>query len=234
MERDTLEPLTRATQAMGKHRTPSDVLQEIVEQAARCLPEFEHVSVSRIREDRHLETLAVTTDLARQFDRVQSEARGGPCVEAGKLDEVVLVDDARHEQRWPAYIKGALPLGLRSQLGIMLFSDSRGAICLNLHSTTTDQIDGGSVGVAEHFAVQAGAALGHVESADQLKTAIGTRTVIGTAIGLLMERHDMGQEAAFNYLLRESSTSNRKIRLVAQELVQDKENAVAGERDGGR
>jgi GAF domain-containing protein len=228
MEHNGLGPLTQASKALAQQRTQSEILQEIVDQATRCLPEFEHVTVSRIGKDSRLETLAATTDLARAFDRAQSDARGGPCVEAGKLDEVVLVNDARHEQRWPAYIGAVLPMGLRSQLGIQLVSDTRGSICLNLHSTTTADIDAGSVGVAEHFAVHAGAALGHVQAAEQLHTAIGTRTLIGTAIGLLMERHDLTQEAAFNYLLRTSSTTNRKIREVAQELVLDKERSVPG------
>jgi hypothetical protein len=227
-EQDGLGPLTEATKVLARQRTRSEVLQEIVDQARRCLPEFEHVSVSRIGDDHQLETLAATTDLARAFDCAQSDARGGPCVEAGELDEVVLVDDARHEQRWPAYVRAALPMGLRSQLGIQLVSDTRGSICLNLHSTTADHIDAGSIGVAEHFAVQAGSALGHVQAAEQLNTAIGTRTTIGMAIGLLMERHDLTKDAAFSYLLRISSTTNRKIREVAQELVQEKEHAVRG------
>lgn len=233
MERDGRGPVSRATEALATQRTQSEILEEVVKQATLCLPEFEHVTVSRIHEDGRLETLATSSELGRAFDRAQSEARGGPCVEAGKLDEVVLVNDARHEQRWPAYIAAALPMGLRSQLGIQLVSGSHASICLNLHSTSTPEIDAGSVGVAEHLAVHAGVALGHLQSAEQLTTAIGTRTTIGTAIGLLMERHGLSQDAAFKYLLRTSSTTNRKIREVAQELVQEKERSVRGP-SGGR
>ena len=55
--------------------------------------------------------------------------------------------------------------------------------------------------------------------AEQLSTAIGTRTLIGAAVGILMERYGMNQSAAFSYLTRQASTQNRKVRSVAQDLV---------------
>jgi hypothetical protein len=165
-----------------------------------------------------METLAASTDLARAFDDVQSSAHEGPCVEATD-EELVVVPDARHEQRWPTYIGRATRLGLQAQIGVRLRSDSQGVLCLNLHSTTSPSIDPGSVGVAEHFGVHAGLALGHVLRAEQLSTAIGTRTLIGAAVGIVMERYGMNQSAAFGYLTRQASTTNRKVRSVAQELV---------------
>jgi AmiR/NasT family two-component response regulator len=65
---------------------------------------------------------------------------------------------------------------------------------------------------------------------EQLSTAIGTRTAIGTAVGIMMERYGMTQAAAFNYLLRQSSTENRKIRLIASEVVGAVEEAAHGTR----
>lgn len=226
-----LDPVAQAAIALHQTKSLEDALQEIVDQATRCLPEFEHVTVSRILPEKRLETLAATTDLAREFDRVQSEARGGPCVEAGRLDEIVVVQHARHEQRWAGYIGRAVELGLRSQLGIRLASDARGAICLNLHSTSADDVDAGSVGVAEHFAVHAGLALGHLNAADQLHSAIGTRALIGTAVGLTMERFALTQTQAFSYLVRMSSQQNRKLRVIASEVVQAHEEAVARRQD---
>jgi hypothetical protein len=223
------ESVVQAT--AGIHAQPDRMatLEEIVSQARRCLPEFEHVSVSRIHSDDTLETLVAGTDLVRSFDQAQSDARQGPCIEATD-DDLVVVRDARHEQRWPAYISVATRLGLLSQIGVRLRSDAHGVICLNLHSTTHADIDAGSVGVAEHFGVHAGLALGHVLKEEQLSTAIGTRTAIGTAVGIMMERYGMTQAAAFNYLLRQSSTENRKLRLVASEVVGAVEDATHGSR----
>ena len=97
---------------------------------------------------------------------------------------------------------------------------------LNLYSTSHDEIDPGSIGVAEHFAFHAGLALGQVRREAQLRTAIGTRTTIGTAIGILMERHTLSQESAFAYLVRLSSTENRKVRVLASEIVEQAERGT--------
>lgn len=222
------ESVFRAAAAVHAQADSSATLAEIVCQARRCLPEFEHVSVSRIGRDGALETLVAGTDLARAFDAAQSSARQGPCIEATD-DDLVVVRDARHEQRWPAYISRATRLGLLSQIGVRLRSDAHGVICLNLHSTTHADIDAGSVGVAEHFGVHAGLALGHVLKEEQLSTAIGTRTIIGTAVGIMMERYGMTQAAAFSFLVRQASTENRKVRLIASEVVSALEDAA---RDG--
>lgn len=217
-----------ATAAVHAQTGATATIDEIVLQAQRCLPEFEHVSVSRIHADGSLETLAASTDLARSFDDAQSSCHEGPCVEATE-EELVVVRDARHEQRWPTYISRATRLGLQAQIGVRLRSDAHGVLCLNLHSTTSATVDAGSVGVAEHFGVHAGLALGHVLRAEQLSTAIGTRTLIGAAVGIVMERYGMDQASAFSYLTRQASTRNQKVRSVAQDLVDS-----VGERKGPR
>ncbi len=225
-EPDALGSVTKATVAIETQEDIQATLEEIVRQARRCLPEFEHVSLSRVSPELTLETLAATTDLAREFDVLQSEAREGPCVTASAEDEVVAVREARHEQRWPHYIGNAVARGLQSQLGVRLHSDSNGVVCLNLHSTTHEDIDAGSIGVAEHFAVHAGLALGHMQKAEQLHTAIGSRTVIGTAIGIIMERFGLSQSDAFAYLVRQASETNRKVRLIASDLVEQAERRL--------
>jgi GAF domain-containing protein len=222
-EPDPLGAVTEAAVAIETQEDISATLDEIVRQARRCLPEFEHVSLSRVRSEQTLKTLAATTDLAREFDVLQSDAREGPCITASVEDEVVAVRDAKHEQRWPQYIGKAVARGLQSQLGVRLHSDSHGWVCLNLHSTTHQDIEAGSIGVAEHFAVHAGLALGHMQKAEQLHTAIGSRTIIGTAIGITMERFGLSQADAFAYLVRQASETNRKVRLIASDLLEQAE-----------
>jgi len=223
-----LDAVSEAAVAINSRPDAATTLEEIVTQARRCLPEFEHVSLSRVGPGQSLETLAATTHLARAFDAVQSDSGEGPCLEATDHDEVVEVRYARHEKRWPTYIEKALGLGLQSQLGVRLHSDRNRDICLNLHSTSHEDIDAGSIGVAEHFAVHAGIALGHVEAEEQLHTAIGTRTLIGMAVGIVMNRYHLSQAAAFEHLVRLSSTSNRKVRVVARDIVEETEREANG------
>ena len=61
-----------------------------------------------------------------------------------------------------------------------------------------------------------------------LNEALQTRKIIGEAIGILMERHAVNEDRAFAFLVRASSHANIKLRVVAQELVDERNNAQAG------
>ena len=54
---------------------------------------------------------------------------------------------------------------------------------------------------------------------DQLRRALETRTTIGVAVGIVMERYGLGQDRAFEALSRWSQESNRKLRDLAADLV---------------
>ncbi|RYD95656.1 MAG: ANTAR domain-containing protein, partial [Sphingobacteriales bacterium] len=54
----------------------------------------------------------------------------------------------------------------------------------------------------------------------QLKESVASRQAIGTAVGIVMERYQISEDRAFQFLVRASSTSNIKLRALAQELVQ--------------
>ena len=88
-----------------------------------------------------------------------------------------------------------------------------------MYSTSSDTIDPDAVHMAELFAAHAALALGHARREEQLSAALATRKVIGQAIGILMERHALKEDAAFVYLTRVSSHTNVKLRTVAQEIV---------------
>ena len=62
---DALGEVAEAATAFRAQPDLEATLTEIVSQARRCLPEFEHVSVSRHGNAQRVETLAATTDTAR-------------------------------------------------------------------------------------------------------------------------------------------------------------------------
>jgi hypothetical protein len=55
--------------------------------------------------------------------------------------------------------------------------------------------------------------------ADNLNSALATRELIGQAQGILMERERISSDQAFDILRRASQHLNRKLRDVAQDLV---------------
>lgn len=59
---------------------------------------------------------------------------------------------------------------------------------------------------------------GDARTVADLERALVTRSVIGQAMGMLMERHHLGPDAAFELLTRSSSVCNRRLADVAVEL----------------
>jgi ANTAR domain len=66
---------------------------------------------------------------------------------------------------------------------------------------------------------------------EQLTEALGTRSVIGQAMGILMERYELDADDAFGYLRRASQATNTKLRLVAERLVSEKAKPTASDPD---
>jgi AmiR/NasT family two-component response regulator len=69
-----------------------------------------------------------------------------------------------------------------------------------------------------------------VERIEQLTQAVEHRTVIGIALGMLMERFDFGQEEAFAYLRRCSQGQNRKLYDIALEFTETRRLPQPSER----
>jgi AmiR/NasT family two-component response regulator len=85
------------------------------------------------------------------------------------------------------------------------------------------------VQLAERFATQAGAMLGYAKQVEQLSQALHTRTDIGTAVGILMERYNIDQHRAFAFLTRSSQTRNIKVRVLAQQIIDGTFQSTAAE-----
>jgi GAF domain-containing protein len=224
------EALAHATESINESRTFQDTLDAIVHATRTSVPEFDHVSISVRHGNRRLETKAGTDQLVWELDSVQYEIGEGPCVQAIEEEPVVVVQDLRHEQRWPRYIAAAAAKGVRSQVAVRLFSKGRHMGGLNLYSTDHDEVDASCVATARLFATHAGVVLGHAEHEDQLNEALHSRKVIGQAIGILMERYRLDADRAFQFLMRVSQTSNVKLRDVAHEVVT---SSIEGYRTAG-
>jgi GAF domain-containing protein len=213
------EGLARASAVMNTARSFQGTLDAIVQATRTSLPEFGHVSISVKNRQGTFETEAGTDQLAWELDGVQYDLGEGPCVQAVEDEPVVVVEHLRHEQRWPRYVPAALERGVRSQVAVRLFTDNQHIAGLNLYSTERDDVDVSSAETARLFATHAAITLGHAQQEDQLTQALQTRKTIGQAIGILMERYRIDADRAFQFLIRASSTSNVKLRDVAEEVV---------------
>lgn len=213
--------LTQAVEEINQSGTLEETFDAIVRAARSSMPAFEHISISLRSGNHTIQTKAGSDQLVWELDAAQYDIGEGPCVDAieHEHEPVVVVEHARHEQRWPRYIPAAVERGVRSQVGVQIFTNDKHLGGLNLYSTEHDEVDQESVDIACLFATHVAVMLGHVQKEHNLNQALQSRKMIGQAIGILMERYRIDENRAFQFLLRASSTSNVKLREVAEELV---------------
>ncbi|WP_270888133.1 GAF and ANTAR domain-containing protein [Pedococcus sp. 5OH_020] len=202
-------------------------LSTIVEATRGSLPGADHVGISVPHGDGSVETVVATDPFVRRLDELQYDLGEGPCLEALSSQNPTRIVDARQEDRWPRFIPKAVDLGLRSQLGVPLHLDGQTLGGLNLYATRVGAFTEETARLMELFSAHAAAAMGVARKVEDLYAALATRKVIGTAIGIVMERYELDEQRAFQYLTRVSQTSNTKVRDLAAELV-----ANANDRNG--
>jgi GAF domain-containing protein len=171
-------------------------------------------------------TVASNEPLAAHVDEVQYGHDQGPCLQAMRTGETVLVDDLSTEQRWGTYPAHALSYGIHSSLSLPLTvnGDSRGA--LNLYATTVRAFGATEQQSATLFAGQASAGLTvitrqtqQVQLTEQLRDALATRAVIDQALGILMGQNRCDHDTAFAILRTSSQHQNRKLHAIATDIV---------------
>lgn len=226
--RDLADSLTEAARTISATNSVEETLHAIVATALRSLDGIDHVSISFAHRRGKVETRAATDQFVWELDQLQYDLDEGPCLFAMRHAGTTVVEDARHEQRWPRFIQEAVGRGLRSQLALRIYFDDQTLAGLNMYSTSCDVVHPETVHTAELFATHAAIALGKVREIDTLNQALATRKVIGQAIGIVMERFKVTEDGAFAYLGRASSTSNVKLRVIAQQLVDDAQRRGTG------
>ncbi len=166
-------------------------------------------------------TVPVASDaLSRALAQAQQQADGGPCMTAALgHEQIVVANDLRADQRWPDFARQAIELGVTSVVSYQLFlhrddNDRFGA--LNLYGSGPDAFDERAIEIGEVFAAHCTAALAAAIAQEGAEAALETRDLIGQAKGILMERHRLTAEDAFERLSKTSQDRNLKLRQIAQ------------------
>jgi GAF domain-containing protein len=206
-------------------RELSDVLNEIVGIARRAMPSAEAASITLIRGEKPF-TAAYDGQMALDADELQYERGYGPCVDAGRAGQMLLIDDMRSDQRWPDYAQQVAAQGVLSSLSVPLPFQGATIGALNTYAGRPNLFDDHDVELAEEVAAWVAVAVGNAEATArtsedlaQLRTVMTSRALIEQAKGILMERHTIKEDEAFTILTHASQRTNTKLRDVAAELV---------------
>lgn len=188
------------------------------------LPEFDQVSVTVVDDAGGLTSWARAGDLVDDLDQLQYALGEGPCLDTLRAGRPVLASRIQHDDRWRRYAPAAARLGLRAQVATPVrWRDDTLLGALNMYSTTHAQIGFSAPLVAEVVAAQVASALASFREIALLDRALGERTVIGQATGLVMGRLEMDADHAFEYLRHHSGQHDRRLVQVAEDLVRTRE-----------
>ena len=221
---DAFEELGRVTLADNSIDT---VMDKVAALTKRTIAGAAEVSVTFVQRGKAT-TVATTGPLALLLDERQYDRGYGPCLDSIAGGEPLLIADMATETRWPDFAAEARKQGAGSSLSIPVPVQREVSAALNIYSTEPNGFDGDAVELASTFAAYAGVALANMhlyeaqgKVAEQLQTAMASRAVIEQAKGILMGQRGCSAERAFDVLVKLSQDTNRKLRDVAQALVDE-------------
>jgi len=190
------------------------------------------------QDDGNLAFVAASEQRVVDVELHQAQVGQGACHEAFAINEIVQVDDIEDEDRWPEYVELVKACGLRSVLGVPLnaFGETIGVI--NIYREQPAAWSDEDIGAAQ---VLASMGAGYILNANQLKaqhnlseqlhSAIESRDLIGQAKGIIMAQAQLDSDAAFEVLRQRSQDQNRKLRDIAEEVVDKRAADVSGAGD---
>jgi GAF domain-containing protein len=209
-----------AEMALSIHEeaTVAETVERVLD-FARSAVDCSHAGVVFVHAKQRIETVASTEALVARLHAREMDLGEGPDLSILGDRTTVLVDDTHQEERWPAWASAAAEAGLRSMMGVRLYTSKRTIGSLNLYDSRPHHFSASDLQVAHVLARHAAVAMWRVQESDHLWQAIDARKLIGQAQGILMERYDLDDERAFEVLRRYSQNSNVKLRDVAQMVV---------------
>jgi transcriptional regulator with GAF, ATPase, and Fis domain len=169
-----------------------------------------------------LTSTAVTAQAVRASDHLQFALDEGPGLAAIRATSTVVVDDADGDERWPRWGARAAQLGIHSVLSTPMRDNANTVGSLNLYAERVAAFDAEDSEVTVILAHHATAAYLTSSKASAAVRAIDTRTSIGQAQGILMERYDIDAARSFSVLRRYSQQNNVAVRDIALALIQSR------------
>jgi GAF domain-containing protein len=205
----------------------SETLSRVAELAKQTIPGAAEVSVT-LMQDGTVTSVSFTGPLAVQLDERQYESGFGPCMDAALSGATIPIDDTAQGGAYPDFGRVAFRHGITHTISIGLPVEQRTVGALNVYGSGEGPFDETTAELATAFASHAAVAVSNAglyastaTLAGNLQKALDSRAVIDQAKGVLMGRHRCSADAAFDLLVRQSSQRNRKLRDIAQDIVDE-------------
>ena len=196
----------------------ASTLEAVLVTALEALPGYDAAGVNLYVHGR-FEPQHVLGAAPPVLDQLQQQTGVGPCIDAARDQDTVVVADMAHEGRWGRYVELARSLGVEAMLCIPLRIDDERLGSLSLYGRRPREADERTRAVAALVATHAAIAIASSRRADNLALGMAGRDLIGQAKGILMERYRITADDAFELLRTASMATQLKVQAVAGRLV---------------
>ncbi|EFL37589.1 MULTISPECIES: GAF and ANTAR domain-containing protein [Streptomyces] len=211
-----------ARDLLAEH-TLDSTLRQISSSAVELVDGCDASGILVLRGDR-VSSLAPTEQLVTDSDRLQEQLKEGPCFDAARPDRAERVfripDFTEDPGRWTSFVPRCRELGVGSMMGFLLYTREEELGALNMYSRKPGMFTEDSETAGWLLASHAAVAFSTAKTDAQLQEAIATRHLIGEAMGILMGRHQVTEDQAFDILRTRSQRTNTKLRDVARRVVE--------------
>jgi GAF domain-containing protein len=207
---------------LASQPTEEATWQAVVQAGRDTIAGAEEAGITTLRGNR-FNSIAPTSELVNKVDAIQYELRSGPCVDAVLQDKVFRSHDLEHDPRWPEFGKrAAAEQGVHSMLAFRLYLEDDDTIGgLNLYSTEHQAFSDEALILGEIVATHAAIVLSgsrHRDQVTNLQQGLQSNREIGVALGILMSRHRITRQQAFDLLRIASQHTHRKLHELALEV----------------
>jgi len=206
-----------------------DIVELLTTLSDRCVEvlDIAAAGIMLATPDGHLQAVTSSNEAMRVVELFELQSDEGPCLDCFHSGQPVVNQDlSTAGARWPRFAPVAVEAGFRAADAIPMRLRGQIIGALNLFRTETGSMTDEDVVVAQALADIATIAILQnrttVESRDlniQLTTALTSRIVIEQAKGMIIERHRIPVDEAFNRLRRYTRNNNLRLADVARDTV---------------
>jgi hypothetical protein len=201
-------------------------LRRVAAAAQSVVPAASDAAVALLQRTRFT-AVGATSERADDLERAQHGAGSGPSIAAATTSEPVNLDVALLGGHRGAFIDAASAAGIGRVLALPLCPPSSGCVgSLTFYAESQAAFDSAGESAARAFAAEASITVANVGAywaalaeSRQLLEAMSSRAVIEQAKGVLMARSGCSPHEAFDMLRRASQRENRKLRVIAADIV---------------
>lgn len=192
------------------------------EQLVRALRDStgaDHAGLMMVHDRSVPEPAAGTGDLVLHLLGLETSLHEGPASDSAAGARAVLCNDLAAEDRWPSWAPDSVALGISSVLAVPVGYPGAGRGALTCFAARRHAFTPESVRYAELAAEHAALILATAADTRVLREQLVGRTLLGQALGVLMERLKLDSEQAFHVLVNYAFDHRMALRAVASRLV---------------